>query len=98
MKTKLASPEVASISHGPKALAVGKGLEYYKTSMGFELQPFTDHVVFNPVVKPFLMWKGDAVVDRLVQRYPDNLFWQRASRALRVARGEEPIGEEAYSQ
>jgi hypothetical protein len=97
MKTKLACPAVAYISHGPKALAVGKGLEYYKTSMGFELQPFTDHVVFNPLVKPFLMWKGDAVVDRLVQRYPDNLFWQRASRALQVAKGEEPVGEEAYS-
>jgi hypothetical protein len=46
-------------------------------------------------VKPFLMWKGDAVVDRLVQRYPDNLFWQRASRALRVARGEEPRAEDS---
>jgi hypothetical protein len=90
MKTKLASPKVAYISHGPKALAVGKGLDYYKTSMGFEMQPFTDHVVFNPLVKPFLMWKGDAVVNKLVQRYPDNLFWQRASRALRVARGEDP--------
>jgi hypothetical protein len=95
MKTKLASPEVGYISHGPKALAVGKGLDYFKTSMGFELQPYTDHVVFNPLAKPFLMWKGDAVVDRLVQRYPDNLFWQRASRALRVARGEEPRVEDA---
>jgi hypothetical protein len=94
MKTKLACPEVGYISHGPKALAVGKGLDYFKTSMGFEMQPYTDHVVFNPLVKPFLMWKGDAVVDRLVQRYPDNLFWQRASRALRVARGEEPRGED----
>jgi hypothetical protein len=93
MKTKLASPEVGYISHGPKALAVGKGLDYFKTSMGFELQPYTDHVVFNPLVKPFLMWKGDAVVDRLVQRYPHNLFWQRAARALRVARGEDPREE-----
>lgn len=93
MKTKLACPEVGYISHGPKALAVGKGLDYFKTSMGFELQPYADHVVFNPLVKPFLMWKGDAVVDRLVQRYPDNLFWQRASRALRVARGEDPREE-----
>jgi hypothetical protein len=93
MKTKLACPEVGYISHGPKALAVGKGLDYFKTSMGFELQPYTDHVVFNPLVKPFLMWKGDAVVDRLVQRYPDNLFWQRAARALRVARGEDPREE-----
>jgi hypothetical protein len=90
MKTKLACPEVAYVSHGPKALAVGKGLHYFKTSMGFEMQPFTDHVVFNPLVKPVLMWKGDAVVNRLMERYPDNLFWQRASRALRVARGEEP--------
>jgi hypothetical protein len=95
MKTKLACPEVGYISHGPKALAVGKGLDYFKTSMGFEMQPYTDHVVFNPLVKPFLMWKGDAVVDRLVQRYPDNLFWQRASRALRVARGEEPRAEDS---
>ena len=47
-------------------------------------------VLLRPLVKPFLMWKGDAVVNKLVQRYPDNLFWQRASRALRVARGEEP--------
>jgi hypothetical protein len=81
---------------------VGKGLDYFKTSMGFELQPFTDHVAFNPLVKPFLNWKGDAVVGRLAQRYPDNLFWQRAVRALRVARGEEPraeepAGEELYS-
>ena len=97
MKTKLACPEVAHISHGPKALAVGKGLDYFKTSMGFEMQPYTDHVVFNPLVKPFLMWKGDAVVNKLVQRYPDNLFWQRASRALRVARGEEPIAEHSES-
>jgi len=93
MKATLARPEVGYISHGPKALAVGKGLDYYKTSMGFELQPYTDHVVFNPLVKPLLMWKGDAVVNKLVQRYPDNLFWQRASRALRVARGEEPVPE-----
>ncbi len=82
MKTKLACPEVGYISHGPKALAVGKGLDYFKTSMGFEMQPYTDHVVFNPLVKPFLMWKGDAVVDKLVQRYPGNLFWQRASTSL----------------
>lgn len=97
MKTKLARSEVAYISHGPKALAVGKGLDYFKTSMGFEMQPFTDHVVFNPLVKPILMWKGDAVVNRMVQRYPDNLFWQRASRALRVARGEDPRAAESGS-
>jgi len=87
MKTKLACPEVGFISHGPKALAVGKGLEYYKTSMGLEVQPCTERIVFNPLIKPFLNWKGDAIVGRLARRYPDNLFWQRASRALSVARG-----------
>jgi hypothetical protein len=94
MKTKLACPEVRSISHGPKALAVGKGLEYYKTSMGFQLQPFTEQVVFNPLIRALLMWKGDVVINRLVRRYPDNLFWQRASRALSVARGEELVAQE----
>jgi hypothetical protein len=92
MKEKFACPEVGFISHGPKALAVGKGLEYYKTSMGFEIQPCTEQVVFNPLIKPFLAWKGDAVINRMVRRYPENLFWQRASRALSVARGEEPGG------
>jgi hypothetical protein len=93
MKTTLARPEVRTINHGPKALAVGKGLQYYKTSMGFQLEPHTEQVVFNPLVKPLVMWKGDVIVDRLRQRYPDSLFWQRASRALRVARGEEPAAD-----
>jgi hypothetical protein len=96
MKTKFACPAVRFISHGPKALAVGKGLVYYKTSMGFALEPFTDQVVFNPLIKPLLMWKGDSVVNRLSRRYPDNLFWQRASRALRVARGQDySVGDES---
>ena len=94
MKTTLARPEVRTINHGPKALAVGKGLEYYKTSMGFELEPFSEQVVFNPLIKPLVMWKGDVVVNRLRRRYPDSLFWQRASRALRVARGEEVVANE----
>ncbi|MBF6568296.1 MAG: hypothetical protein IVW54_05410 [Candidatus Binataceae bacterium] len=89
MKTKFACPEVGFISHGPKALAVGKGLEYYKTSMGLEIQPCTEQVVFNPLIKPFISWKGDAVVNRMVRRHPENLFWRRAARALSVARGEE---------
>jgi hypothetical protein len=93
MKTTLARPEVRTINHGPKALAAGKGLQYYKTSMGFQLEPFSEQVVFNPLIKPLVMWKGDLIVDRLRERYPDNLFWQRASRALRVARGEEPTAE-----
>jgi hypothetical protein len=98
MKAKFACPEVSFISHGPQALAVGKGLEYYKTSMGFGIQPCTERVVFNPLIRPFLAWKGDALVNRMVRRYPDNLFWQRASRALSVARGEEARGEEFGAQ
>jgi hypothetical protein len=89
MKAKIACPEVGFISHGPKALAVGKGLEYYKTSMGLEIEPCTEQVVFNPLIRPFLGWKGDVVINRMLRRYPDNLFWRRASRALSVARGEE---------
>jgi hypothetical protein len=96
-KAKLACPEVSFVLHGHKALAVGKGLDYYRTSMGFEVRPFRDQVVFNPLVKPFLMWKGDALISKLVKRYPDNLFWLRASRALRVAKGEDPQTEDDAS-
>ena len=63
--------------------------------MGFELEPCTEQVIFNPLIKPFVMWKGAAIVDRLRHRYPDSLFWQRASRALRVARGDELVAQEA---
>ena len=50
--------------------------------------PYSEQVAFNPLLKPVLMWKGDAVVSRLARRHPDSLFWRRASRALKLAKGE----------
>jgi hypothetical protein len=88
IKTKLADPSVKSVSHGAKAFAARKSLEHFKTSMGFRLQPYGEQVVFNPLLKPILMWKGDALASWLAHRYPKNLFWLRASRALKLAKGE----------
>src|SRR6266851_999657 len=88
VKAKMACPEVRFLSHGVKALVASKGLAHFKEGMGFTLRPYSEQVAFNPLLKPFLMWKGDTVVRRLAQRYPDNQFWLRASRALRLATGD----------
>jgi hypothetical protein len=88
IKAKLVDPDVRFISHGAKAIAARKSLELFKTGMGFRLQPYAEQVVFNPVLKPILMWKGDALASRLARRYPKNLFWLRASRALKLVKGD----------
>lgn len=98
IKAKMACPEVGYISHGPKALAVGEGLEYYKTSMGFVIEPVTEHVVFNPLLKPLLMWKGAELASSLAQRYPENLFWRRAAKALNFAKTGEVAEHESEHQ
>lgn len=86
MKLKLACPEVGHVSHGSKPIEASEGLHYFKRSMGFEMLPFAEHLVFNPLLKPVLSWKGDAVVNGLARRHPESLFWRRASKALRMAR------------
>jgi hypothetical protein len=73
-----------------KAFVASKGLAHFKAGMGFTLRPYSEQLAFNPLLKPFLMWKGDAIVSRFAQRYPDNQFWLRASRALRLATGDLP--------
>ena len=84
MKAALARPAVGWISNGQIALAAREGLYHFKTSMGFEIHPFKEQVVFNPLIKPGL-WAGRAVTSRLARIDPENLFWRRASRAFDLA-------------
>jgi hypothetical protein len=84
MKSALARPEVGWVSNGQIALAAKEGLYHFKTSMGFEIHPFKEQVVFNPLMKPGL-WAGRAVTSRLARINPENLFWRRASRAFDLA-------------
>jgi hypothetical protein len=84
MKAALARPEVGYVSNGQIALAAKEGLFHFKTSMGFEIHPFKEQVVFNPLIKPGL-WAGKAVTSRLARIAPESLFWRRASRALDLA-------------
>ena len=84
MKAALARPEVGWISNGQIALAAKEGLYHFKTSMGFDIHPFKEQVVFNPLVKPGL-WIGRAVSSRFSRIDPENLFWRRASKAFDLA-------------
>jgi hypothetical protein len=84
MKSALARPSVGWVSNGQIALAAKEGLYHFKTSMGFQIHPFKERVVFNPVIRPGL-WAGRAMTSRLAKINPENLFWRRASRALELA-------------
>ena len=66
MKTALARPEVGFVANGQIALAAKEGLFHFKTSMGFEIHPFKEQMVFNPLIKPGL-WAGKAVTSRLTK-------------------------------
>ena len=85
MKTALARPEVGFVANGQIALAAKEGLFHFKTSMGFEIHPFKEQMVFNPLIRPGL-WAGKAVTSRLTKNRPESLFWRRASKALELAR------------
>jgi hypothetical protein len=84
MKSALSRPNVGWVSNGQIALAAKEGLYHFKTSMGFQIHPFKEQVVFNPVIRPGL-WAGRAMTSRLAKINPENLFWRRASRALELA-------------
>jgi len=84
MKCALSRPNVGWVSNGQIALAAKEGLYHFKTSMGFQIHPFKEQVVFNPVIRPGL-WAGRAMTSRLAKINPENLFWRRASRALELA-------------
>lgn len=84
MKAALARPEVGWVSNGQIALAAKEGLYHFKTSMGFDIHPFKERLVFNPLIRPGL-WAGRAITSQLTKINPENLFWRRASRALDLA-------------
>jgi len=52
--------------------------------MGFEIHPFKEQVVFNPLIRPGLRI-GRAVTSWRTRIDPENLFWRRASRAFDLA-------------
>jgi len=86
-KLKLSCPEVGYVSYGLKSLDDTGGLDHFKLHMGFELKPFKDCVVFNPLLKPFLFLGGGKVIDWMAQRHSESDLWRKASRALDIAKG-----------
>jgi hypothetical protein len=84
VKSKLACPEVRCVLFGTKTLAPRPGLDHFKRSMGFEIRPFKECVVLNPLFSRISM-AGTQLVNRIARHYPQNLFWQTASEALNLA-------------
>jgi hypothetical protein len=86
-KLKLSCPEVGYVSYGLKSLDDTGGLDHFKLRMGFELKPFKDCVVFNPVLKPFLTLGGRKIIGWMAHQRPESDLWRKASRALDIAKG-----------
>jgi hypothetical protein len=82
-KLKMSCPQVACVSYGLKSPDPRtRGTEEFKLNMGFELKPYGDSVVFNPLLKPFL-WRR--AIRWMALRHPESDFWRRASGVLQEA-------------
>jgi hypothetical protein len=86
-KLKLSCPEVGYVSYGLKSLDDTAGLDHFKLRMGFELKPFKDCVVFNPVLRPFLTLGGRRIIEWIAHQRPESDLWRKASKALHLATG-----------
>jgi hypothetical protein len=84
LRAKLSRSPAAYVSHGQVALAAREGLFRFKCSMGFEIRPFKERVIFNPLVKTALRL-GYGLAGALERRNPGNLFWRRVSKSLELA-------------
>lgn len=87
-KLKLSCSEVGYVSYGLKSLDDTAGLDRFKVRMGFELKPFKQCIVFNPLLKPFLFIGGGKLIECMARQHPESDLWRKASRALRQATGD----------
>ncbi len=85
-RRKLADARVGIVSYGLLGLTDNGSLEHFKFGMGFSLKPRRDHVVINPVLKPFLDLGARRWVEWRYRKRPDSDFWRKASKALASAR------------
>ena len=85
-RRKLNDARVRLVSYGLLGLTDNGSLEHFKFGMGFSLEPLRDHLVINPVLKPFLDLGGRRWVERNHRRRPHSDFWRKASKALAPAR------------
>lgn len=85
---KLSSPEVGVVSYGLKSLEDNPGLMRFKERMGFELKPFHEGIVFNPILRPFLRVGGRQLIDWMARRRPESDLWRKASSTVNLAMGD----------
>jgi hypothetical protein len=86
-KLKLSRTEVNYVSYGFKSLEDTAGLNHFKLRMGFKIKPFKECVVFNPLLKPFLILGGRKIIKWISHKFPESDLWRKASRALDIAEG-----------
>ena len=79
----LSRPGVSMIFYGLHSLDAPESVDEFKFRMGITPKPIRQHVVLSPLLMPVRNSAGHAIVDRLLQRYPDNPTLAKAEGMLR---------------
>jgi hypothetical protein len=86
-RLKLSCPAVGCVSYGLKSLDDTVGLDQFKLKMGFKLRPLREHVVLNPLLKPFFSFGGRRIVQWMSRKHPETDLWRKAAGVLQQRRG-----------
>ncbi len=81
-KGKLSQPDVACVSYGLKSLESTPGLDRFKVGMGFKLRPLRERVVFNPILRPFIVLGARRIIPWMARKHPETDLWRKALAVL----------------
>jgi len=79
---KLRLPEIGCVSYGLKSLDPTGGLDRFKLGMGYQIRPFGERVVLNPLLKCLATGFAQRLLRRMAQRHPEKDFWRKTSAGL----------------
>ena len=95
----LSRPGVNMIFYGLHSLDAPESVDEFKFRMSISPNPVRQRVVLSPVLMPVRNRAGHAVVDRLLERYPDNPSLAKAEGMLRFyLQGKRPIDRQDWPE
>lgn len=77
-KRALEQPQVEEVCYGLKSVEHTEGLELFKLSMGFSVEPFEEKFVLHPLLQIGLALGGRLGVKWAAAKKPQSDFWRKA--------------------
>ena len=89
-------PGIESVFYGLHSLDASEDVDTFKFRMGFTAKPVRQRVVFNPLLAPAFNRFSHALVQRLIDRYPESSFLTKTEGMLRLyLQGQRPLDRQA---